>query len=116
LDLSYEGENSNAMKGALGWVRMPLYGGVLTQNVVSHESREIQALTLLRLEAAGYPVVMHTHDENVVEIPYGFGTLDEYTALVRGPLPDWARTPDGQPWPIKVPDAWEADRYGKWED
>ncbi len=116
LELTYWGWNSNAMKGAAGWVPMKLYGGVLTQNVVSHECREIQALALLRLEANGYPVVMHTHDENVVEVPYGFGSKEQYIELVRGPLPDWARTPDGKPWPIKVPDAWECETYGKWED
>ncbi len=116
LSLSYQGWNSNQQKGPPGWITMDLYGGVLTQNIVSHVCRELQALALLRLEAAGYPVVMHTHDENVVEIPDGWGSLQEYIALVRGPLPAWARTPDGQPWPIKVPDAWEATRYGKWED
>lgn len=116
LDLSYTGWNSNAQKGPPGWMRMPLYGGVLTQNVVSHEAREIQALALLALEENGYPIVMHTHDEQVAELLNGVGTRDGYIATVRGSLPTWACTPDGQPWPIKIPDAWEAMRNGKWED
>lgn len=115
LSLSYTGWNSNPTKGAPGWHRMDLYGGVFTQNVVSHECREIQALCLLRMEDNGYPIVMHTHDEGVSEVPIGQGSLAEYMRLYRI-LPDWARTPDGQPWPIKVPDGWEALRYGKWED
>jgi DNA polymerase len=115
LEISYEGNNSNAAKGASGWQRMKLYGGVLTQNIVSHECREIQAEALLRLENAGYPIVMHTHDENVAEVPDGQGSLDEYISLVRH-LPEWCREPDGTPWPIKVPDAWESHRYGKWEE
>lgn len=115
LDLSYEGWNSNATKGAIGWTRMPLYGGVLTQNVVSHVCREVQALTLIRLERHDYPVVMHTHDENVTDVPIDRGSKDEYQRLV-AELPTWARFADGSPWPIKVPDAWEAQRYGKWED
>jgi len=114
VELSYEGWNSNATKGKEGWQRMKLYGGVLTQNVVSHLAREVQAHALLRLEAHGYPVVMHTHDENVTEVPIGQGSKEEYTALMRI-LPDFARTPDGRPWPINVPDAWEAFRFGKWE-
>jgi DNA polymerase len=115
FEMSYEGNNSNATKGRIGWVRMSLYGGVQTQNVISHMCREIQADALLRLERGGYPVVMHTHDEGVAEVPNGFGSIAGYMECVR-PLPAWAICEDGQPWPIKVPDAWEAQRYGKWED
>lgn len=110
MELSYEGWNSSATKGRQGWCRMDLYGGVLCQNVVSHMCREIQALALIRVEQHGYPVVMHTHDENVTEVEYGRGSREEYIGLVRE-LPEFARH-----WPIKVPDAWEAERYGKWED
>ncbi|MGH8236174.1 MAG: hypothetical protein ACREXP_04025 [Steroidobacteraceae bacterium] len=113
FELSYEGWNSTATKGKEGWQRMKLYGGVLTQNVVSHCAREVQALALLRLQGRGYDVVMHTHDENVVEVPFGRGSVDEYIEIVRE-LPEWAQS-DGRPWPINVPDAWEAARYGKWE-
>lgn len=116
LQMSYEGWNSNVQKGKQGWERMKLYGGVQTQNVVSHECREIQADALLALESRGYPVVMHTHDENVTEVPYGFGSKEEYTQIVRESLPAWAVCDDGLPWPVKVPLAWENDRYGKWED
>jgi DNA polymerase len=117
VELSYEGWNSNQSKGVpYGWSRMKLYGGVQTQNVVSHMCREIQADALLALEHRGYPVVMHTHDENVTEVPYGIGSKEEYIGIVRDSLPSWAVCEDGQPWPVKVPDAWEAERYGKWED
>jgi len=92
-----------------------MYGGIFTQNTISHMCREIQADALCRLEDHGYPVVMHTHDENVTEVLKGVGSKEEYLSLVRI-LPDWAICEDGQPWPIKVPDAWEAERYGKWED
>jgi DNA polymerase len=97
-----------------GWSETDLYTGILTQNIDSHESREIQAEKLVRLEDAGYDVVMHTHDEDVCEVPDGFGSLAEYLALCRVGC-EWARTPDGKPWPIKVPDAWEGPSYGKWE-
>lgn len=115
FEMSYEGNNSNQTKGALGWIRMNLYGGVQTQNVISHMCREIQADALVRLEQHGYPVVMHTHDENVCEVLKGYGGLEEYNRLMRI-LPTWAVCEDGQPWPVKVPDAWEAEIYGKWED
>jgi hypothetical protein len=108
--LSYEGWSSEAW----AWVRDKLYGGVLTQNAVSHEASEVQKESLVRLDDHGYLAVHHCHDEATAEVPNGHGSLEHFTSLVRQ-LPTWAREPDGTPWPIKVPDAWEAQRYGKWE-
>lgn len=117
LELSYEGWNTNSKKGRPNtWERMKLYGGPLTQNVDSHESREIQADALLALEEAGYPIVMHTHDENVAEVINGYGNVAHYMSVMRGSFPKWAVTPDGKPWPVQIPDAWECQMYGKWED
>lgn len=116
LEMTYEGWNSNATKGRQGWARMKLYGGVQTQNVVSHTCREIQADALMALERRGYPIVMHTHDEGVAEVRNGYGSKAEYTQIVRDSLPSWAVCDDGLPWPVKVPEAWEEQRYGKWED
>jgi AAA domain-containing protein len=42
-----------------------------------------------RLEAAGYPIVMHTHDEYVCEAPDGFGSLERFQSLITAP-PEWA--------------------------
>lgn len=113
-EIMYDGWNTNQAKGAYGWTTQFLYGGVLTQNIVSHESREIQALALLRLEAATYPVVMHTHDEQVTEVPIGsHHNVEEYTRIVAA-MPAWAVSDDGQPWAVKVPLAWEQPMYGKW--
>ena len=115
LTMSYEGWNSGSTKGKQGtWCRMDLYGGVQTQNVISNQCRQIQADAIVRLEKRGYPVVMHTHDENVADVPYGRGSKEEYISIVRE-LPHYAQS-DGKPWPVKVPDAWEAQRYGKWEE
>lgn len=116
LELSYEGWNSNTTKEQPGWQRMKLYGGVMCQNVVSNMCREIQADALMALEGNGYPIVMHTHDEGVAEVQYGYGSKEHYTQIVRDSLPGWAVCDDGRPWPVKVPTAWEFERYGKWED
>jgi DNA polymerase len=115
-EMTYQGYNTNTQKGPVGWIDMKLYGGVQTQNVISHMCREIQANALVALDDR-YPIVMHTHDEQLAEVPdrpeYN---AEEYTRIVRESLPTWAVCLDGQPWPIKVPLAWEAYRYGKWED
>lgn len=117
LELSYEGWNTNSKRGRPNaWIRMPTHGGTITQNVDAHESREIQATGMLALEDAGYPIVMHTHDENVAEVINGYGSVPHYMSVLRGSFPEWARTPDGKRWPVQIPDAWECDTYGKWED
>jgi DNA polymerase len=44
---------------------------------------------MLRIEAAGYPIVLHVHDEIVAEVPEGFGSLDEFAKLMTR-KPAWA--------------------------
>lgn len=115
LELSYMGWNSNQTKGRGGWVRMKLYGGLATQNVVAKVSREVQADTLVKLDKSGlYLPVMHTHDEQVTEVPEGQGSPEGMLTIVNE-LPYWARFANGEYWPIKAPGAERTKRYGKWE-
>jgi DNA polymerase len=55
------------------WVKVRngrgIWGGQLTENVVSALARDHLADAILRLEAAGYPVVVHVHDSACVEVP-----------------------------------------------
>lgn len=97
-----------------GWQREPLYGGVLTQNVVAKVSREIQADAIVTLERSGYPVVMQTYDEQVTEVRDGARSAAGQLEIVNR-IPTWAVDDAGRPWPIKAPGADETHRYGKWE-
>ena len=89
------------------WKRVHTYGGKLTENACQAVSREILVPAMLRLEEAGYPPILSVYDEIVAEVPDGFGSLDEFKALMAGPLPAWA-----EGWPVGV-DAWEGQRYRK---
>ena len=44
------------------------YGGKLTENIVQGLSRDILATKMLELEKQGYKVIMHVHDEVVLEV------------------------------------------------
>jgi DNA polymerase len=59
---------------ALGqWVEVRqgrgVWGGIFTANIVSGIARDRIAAAMLRLEAAGYPVVIHVHDQIACEVP-----------------------------------------------
>lgn len=58
--------------------RFSFFGGKLTENLTSATARDVLGEILLNLDAAGYRVVMHIHDEVVVEVP----TADVDNALI----------------------------------
>lgn len=106
LSITFEGYNSNSQKGPVGWRRQETYGGRLFENVVQGVARDLEAEAMLRVEPAGYPIVMHTHDELCAEVPEGFGSVEEMSALMSTP-PAWAKG-----WPIKAA-GWRHKRYQK---
>jgi DNA polymerase len=107
--LSYMGYNTNPKKGPKGWIRMSIYGGLLFENVVQAVARDIQAGALVRLERAGYRPVLHTHDEICGEVPQGWGSVEQFEAIMCDVQP-WARS-----WPIKAAGGWRGPRYGKFD-
>ena len=65
------------------WKHIETYGGKLTENVVQAIARDCLAEAIERLEAAGFPIVFHVHDEVVIDIkPYA----DNDTMLKTGPV------------------------------
>ena len=56
-------------------------------------ARDLLAEAMLRLRDAGLEIVMHVHDEAVLEVPIGHSGVDEVCALM-AEAPAWA---DGLP-------------------
>jgi DNA polymerase bacteriophage-type len=82
------------------------YGGLWTENVVSGIARDLLAEAMLRIEAAGYPIVLHVHDEVVAEVAENLGSLEEFTKVMTR-KPAWALD-----LPIAAA-AWTGKRYCK---
>lgn len=49
------------------WVRIATYGGSLFNNIIQGLCRDLLADLMLRLDAAGASIALHTHDECVIE-------------------------------------------------
>lgn len=72
------------------WGRIETYGGKLVENIVQATARDVLAHSMATLEAAGYPTVMHVHDEVITEVPYGRGSVDELCSLM-SQGPKWSK-------------------------
>ena len=70
------------------WSRIETYGAKLVENIVQATSRDLLAEAMHRLEAAGNPVVMHIHDEAVIEAPTGRSLATMIKIMTE--VPDWA--------------------------
>ena len=70
-------------------VEQETFGGKLAENATQAIARDILSHALLTLEKNGYPVVFHVHDEAVIEMPIGHGSLEEACRLMTI-APDWA--------------------------
>lgn len=107
LALSYEGWNTNPKMGPYGWIRMDTYGGKLTENVVQATARDILVHAIVNLWRRGYLTVLHIYDEIVAEIAKGFGSIEEFEAVMND-LPEFA-----QGWPVSASGGWRGPRFRK---
>lgn len=63
--LKFMGANSETKR----WEWIETYGGKLTENIVQAIARDCLAHTLTQMNAQGYNIVFHVHDEIVCEVP-----------------------------------------------
>jgi DNA polymerase len=70
------------------WTRIESYGPKFVENIVQATARDILADAMRRLNAQGYKIVMHVHDEVVVEAPLDASLYDLCVLMVE--TPEWA--------------------------
>jgi DNA polymerase len=73
----------------IGWMRTHTYGGKLVENLDQAISRDLEADAIVRAEAESLPIVMHTHDELVTEVPEAEAkaAADKLGLIMRTPPP-----------------------------
>lgn len=84
LALTYEGVGDNRQ-----WTKINTYGGKLVENIVQATARDCLAESMIRLDEAGYPIIMHVHDEIIADVPNDEKSLSEMEELM-GQTLDWA--------------------------
>ena len=82
-------------------------GPFVVHNCVQATARDLQRHALVAQERAGYPIVLHVYDENVAEVPEGWGSVEEFERIMVD-LPAWAAG-----WPVRAAGGWRGKRYRK---
>ncbi len=82
--ICYEGVSQTTKQ----WCQQETYGGKLVENIVQGIARDCLAVTILRLEEKGYPIVFHVHDEVIIEASENDGvhTLQGVEEIFRMPI------------------------------
>lgn len=83
--ITYEGMEQTSKQ----WTRQETYGPKLVENIVQATARDCLAEALFKVEAAGYPIVMHVHDEIVMDVPEDFGSVEEVNKIFAENI-EWA--------------------------
>ena len=86
------------------WDKIESYGGKFVENIVQAIARDILAEAMMRLEKKGFNIVMHIHDEVVIESDSS--NIEEVNQIV-SVVPEWA---DGL---ILDADGFESEFYKK---
>lgn len=99
-NISYEGVGESKR-----WTRIPSYGPKFVENIIQGIARDILAEAMNRLADAGYQIVMHVHDECVIEAPMD-ASLEDVCRIM-------AITPEWAPGLILRADGYTCDFYKK---
>ncbi len=77
--LTYMGRDNK--KGG-SWGRVRTYGGMLCENVVQAIARDLMCEAMIRVEIAGYQIILTVHDEIISEDDEDFGSQEEFEKIM----------------------------------
>jgi len=85
------GRGGKCLTAVVAGERVPIHGGILTENLVQGTARDVMASAWLRCEKAGFKPCLTVHDELVFELPGATagGKLAEIRGIMEATLP-WA--------------------------
>lgn len=84
--ITYEGMEQTTKQ----WTTLDTYGPKLVENIVQAVARDCLAEAMFKVTKAGYDIVMHVHDEIIMDVPKNFGNIEEVNAIF-GESIDWAK-------------------------
>ena len=88
------------------WERIETFGGKLVENITQATARDLLVCAMKGLRDKGFHIVMHVHDEIVLEVPYGVSSVEEICSIM-AENPPWAKG-----LPLKA-DGYECEFYRK---
>ncbi|ENY9964192.1 TPA: DNA polymerase [Clostridioides difficile] len=100
--VTYEGMEQTSKQ----WKRIDTYGPKLVENIVQATARDCLREAMFNVTNAGYDIVMHVHDELVIDVDKKGGSLEEVNSIM-GKEISWAKG-----LPLKA-DGYECDYYKK---
>jgi DNA polymerase len=65
----YDGVDMAKKAAGAALAELETYSGKLAENITQAVARDCLAIAMKKVEAAGYPIVAHIHDELVLEVP-----------------------------------------------
>ena len=83
--LSYMGVDQKTKK----WTRLETWGGKLTENLVQATARDVLRESMLALDAAGFDIRAHVHDEVIVTEPVNGRSVEVMSDIMGQPI-SWA--------------------------
>lgn len=72
------------------WGETETYGGKLVENIVQATARDCLAVAMTRVSELGYKIVMHVHDEMIVDVPNEDTEAPAIINDIMGQPIDWA--------------------------
>lgn len=83
--ITYEGMEQTSKQ----WKKQDTYGPKLVENIVQATARDCLAEAMFRVDSSGYNIVMHVHDELILDVPKEFGSIEDVNSIMGQPI-EWA--------------------------